>query len=176
MNRPLEDGAKARFTVLVVCTGNTCRSPFAEGLLRRAAADAVRTRIQVFSAGVAAVAGTPVSHNAVVVGKENAVDLTGKKSTPLTRDLIERADLILAMEPHHREWILSMVPVAREKTYVVTDLAPSFGLRGIQDPIGGSLDDYRKHLGQLAAVLHDALPRLAELIDNPAPRHERDAS
>jgi protein-tyrosine-phosphatase len=176
VSQPLDEGAKATFTVLFVCAGNTCRSPFAEAILRRAAEGSLRTAIQVFSAGISAAAGSPVSPHAVLVAKEHGVDLAGRKSTPLTPELVEHADLILVMEPRHREQILSIVPSARERTHVVTDLAPRAGLGEIPDPFGGPLEDYRKHLGELSAVLAEALPRIAEMIEHPAPRRGRDAS
>src|SRR5204863_8449600 len=75
--------------VLFVCTGNICRSPIAEGLFRQMIGN--RKDIDVASAGVHAVRGQPPSLYAVQVCSDNAVDISGLRSQPLTTSLVERA-------------------------------------------------------------------------------------
>ena len=136
----------ASLMVLFVCTGNTCRSPLAEVLFRRAVADRLgcppdeieQHGVIVASAGLAAWAGGPASGGAVEVAGEMGCDLRSHESQPLTEDLVRQADVILTMTASHRAALLAQFPEAGGR---VAMLSPD--RRDVIDPIGGSLDVYR---------------------------------
>ena len=87
--------------ILFVCTGNTCRSPMAEGLLRAALAAKGLDQVTVSSAGTGAWDGAPISEASYLVGLEQGLDLSEHRARLLTRDVVRGADLILAMSGHH---------------------------------------------------------------------------
>jgi protein-tyrosine phosphatase len=106
--------------ILVVCTANICRSPSVQRLLVDALAeDAACAGIEVRSAGTLAIAGAP--------GCTLAPALAGRaedhRSTPLTADLVDWADLILTAARDHRSAVVTMVPAARTRTFTVRQAA-----------------------------------------------------
>lgn len=105
--------------VLFVCTGNTCRSPLAEGLLRTLAKEA-GVRVDVKSAGVAAAPGSPMSaHSASILRKKGFVEPIASKS--LGPELAQWADLILTMTVGHKRAVIQQFPEAVEKTYALKE-------------------------------------------------------
>src|SRR5690606_1974306 len=101
------------YRILVVCTGNVCRSPMAEGILRDLLEnEGLGDQVEVRSAGTWAVSGSPASENAVRVSADLGVDIEEHRSTPLSHALIHGANLILTMEPGHLEEIVVHVPEA----------------------------------------------------------------
>ncbi len=144
--------------VLVVCTGNSCRSPIAAGWLNRKLAGKGWT---AESAGVAAWRGAPASAEAVAVMRELGIDVSAHRSRPLTKELADGADVILAMTEDHRREIARRFPEAKAKTHLVT----GFGLgpaRDVADPIGLPEDVYRHIRDEIIAALGDFLLHLAE--------------
>jgi protein-tyrosine-phosphatase len=144
--------------VLVVCTGNTCRSPMAEGWLNAKLAGKGWT---AESAGVAAWDGSPASPEAVEAMREIGVDIAGHRSRGLSRGVVDGADVILAMTEGHRREIARRFPEAEQKTFLVHGFgaAPA---EDVADPVGCSLDVYRKTRGELAQALGDFVLHLAE--------------
>jgi protein-tyrosine phosphatase len=142
--------------ILFVCTGNTCRSPMAESLLRRKLArrlncsddDLLDHGFGVMSAGLAAHRGSPASPEAVEILEEDGIDLRSHESQPLTRSLVEQADRVITMTRGHRDAILSGMPDFAQKVRV---LCPSG--RDVADPIGQGEQEYRDCLAQISAHL-----------------------
>lgn len=158
--------------ILIVCTGNVCRSPMAEGVLRSLVArEAWGDRVDVRSAGTWAAPGAAASANAVKVAGSAGVDIENHRSTPLTRSLIQGADLILCMEPAHVEEIVHADPAAAAKTFLLTLYADAEdGARtGVDDPIGGTEPEYLKTYREIEGLLRQSLPRIAALVRETSP-------
>lgn len=138
--------------ILLVCTGNTCRSPMAEVLLKKQIADRLGCPIDeidqhgvvVASAGVAAMAGGRPSSEAVQVMSDRGLDLTQHFSQPFSEQLANQADLILTMTQGHRLAILSQWPNLASRTFVV-----SRDRGDVSDPIGGPISIYEKCANQI---------------------------
>jgi tRNA threonylcarbamoyl adenosine modification protein (Sua5/YciO/YrdC/YwlC family) len=150
----------ASVMVLLICTGNTCRSPMAELLMRRRLAAVLKCKpeeledrgVIVASAGIAAAAGCPPSTEAVQVMKEHGLDLSRHEAQPLTDSLVRHADLILTMTDGHRQAILSRWPEAAERTQLLLQEQAD-----VADPIGGTIEGYRRCAEQIdAAIQHHA--------------------
>ena len=145
--------------ILFVCTGNTCRSPLAEAIVKRMVSDAGRTDIEVSSAGVQAWAGSPASDEALLVGLERNLDISAHRSRPLTPEILDQSDLILAMSDSHIANVRRMRPDAN--VHLVTAFASVAGAaRAIQDPYGGDLSVYRRTADDLQHELSGLLARI----------------
>ena len=154
----MAEGSQPPKKVLVVCTGNTCRSPMAEGWLNHKLAGKGWV---AESAGVAAWGGDPASPEAVEVMREIGIDISAHRNRPLTRALVNEAAIILAMTDGHRREIERHFPEAAAKVRLVK----SFGAaptEDVADPFGASADVYRHVRDELVQALGDFLLYLAE--------------
>ena len=128
--------------ILFVCTGNTCRSALADALARKIVVERGLQDVEVQSAGTSAWDGAPASDGALLVGMERGLDLSQHRAQTLTRGLVQNADLVLAMGPHHLERIEALGGTG--KAHLLTDFASrGKSVRPVNDPIGGELDLYR---------------------------------
>lgn len=113
-------GGLSMYRILFVCTGNTCRSPMAEGLMRRLAAEYELVGFEVRSAGVSAFEGSPVSDHAASVLIQK--DCTGpERSTLLSQSLIDWADLVLTMTSSHKRYTIQMFPASLDKVFTLKE-------------------------------------------------------
>jgi len=129
-------------TFLFVCTGNVCRSPMAEGLLRHATAG--RNDYRAFSAGLGASDGQPPSSFAIQALKELGIDISHLRSRMLTADMVRQADFILGMTHSHVDTVTLLYPQAAEKTFLLREFDETLDPfeKDISDPIGGPYDVY----------------------------------
>ncbi len=153
--------------IVAVCTGNICRSPMAEALIRRRLGPGGNW--EVLSAGVAAPQDQPASEEAVESLREWEIDLSGHRSRPLTRKLVDRADLLVVMTAAHGQEILRRFPEARGKVRLLTSFGTARQPENIPDPIGLSLDVYRKTRDRIDSAVADLVLYLREHMTRPAP-------
>src|SRR5712672_827196 len=149
-------------TVLFVCTGNVCRSPMAEGILRRAIQG--RGTYRVLSAGLGAMEGQPPSPYAVQAVKELGIDISGNRSRMLTPDLVRQADYIFGMTHSHIDTVMMLYPHASEKTFLLREFDETLDLfeKDISDPIGGSYQVYLNCRDQI----EQGIPSLLRFIEH----------
>jgi len=147
----------AKPLIVLVCTGNTCRSPMAEGLLKQrlgAAGDAWNS-VNVISAGVAASDGAMASAQAVDVMEAKGIDISCHESRPLSDAIMHRADVVLTMTRGHRAAILAAWPEMSDRVFT---LRPDGG--DIADPVGGSVELYEQCARQIEESLDKWFDRL----------------
>ncbi len=155
-------------SVLFVCTANQCRSPMAEALLKALAARRGETdRWQVQSAGTWTEPGRPPTQLAQAVMQRRNIDLSGYRSRPIDAELLAAASVVLVMTRHQQEALQVEFPNARDKVFLLSQLIDrSFE---VEDPYGGSLDDYELCATELQNILTDGYDRLAEMVDRAVP-------
>jgi protein-tyrosine-phosphatase len=142
--------------VLFVCTGNVCRSPMAEYLLRhRLGPDSGWT---IRSAGISATDGMRASLAAFKALREFGIDMSDHTSRALTRTLVNEAELIVVMTSEHRDEIRRRFPDVMDKVRLVTSFGSGVRGEGIIDPIGMSVDVYSR----VRDEIDSALPGLME--------------
>jgi protein-tyrosine-phosphatase len=141
--------------ILIVCSGNTCRSPLASVILRDKLSRAPGLEaIDVSSAGVSAWDGAPASEGSFLVAMERGLDLSAHRARLLTAEIVRRADLVLTMGVVHARRVAALG--APEKVYTLADFAGNpGGLKEVQDPVGGDVATYR----ETGEVLNDLLDR-----------------
>jgi len=147
--------------ILLVCTGNICRSPLGAALLERALAERSIEGIGVSSAGTGAWDGAPVSEGAYLVGLERGLDLSGHRARLLTRELVEAADLVLTMARHHRPRVDELG--GEGHVFVLGEYAGREGDEAeVSDPFGGDLEVYRDTCSELEALIQAAVERIVK--------------
>ncbi|MDR7856960.1 low molecular weight protein arginine phosphatase [Tissierella sp.] len=128
--------------VLFVCTGNTCRSPMAEGILKSIAKEK-GLDIDVDSVGISAYDGSQASPNSIEAMKKIKIDISKHKASQLHRDLVDESDLILTLSQSHKEFILSNYPQAKDKLFTLLKYA--YGEeKDVADPFGRNLAYYER--------------------------------
>lgn len=140
--------------ILFVCTGNTCRSPMAAAIMEKIAVEN-DLDVLIESAGLFANVGGTASDEAIEALDNMGIDLTFHQTKPITEELIEKSDIILAMTQAHKELLKPMVG---DKVYTLKEYAGDSG--DVSDPYGGDLEEYE----ETAKEIYDALVDVAEKI------------
>lgn len=142
--------------ILFVCTGNTCRSPMAEAILKNMNLPGVEVR----SAGVFAMDGQDASHNTKLVLDENSIQ-HNHFSRQINESDLKWATYILTMTEGHKSTLLINYPDAAGKTFTLKEFAGEDKKSSdIVDPYGGSADIYRETFSELQAVIQSIVDRL----------------
>jgi len=144
-------------TILFVCTGNVCRSPMAEGLMKELLGG--REDIVVLSAGVSAPKGAPASQHSIQALSELSIDLKSFRSQPVTEELLEQCTHVFTMTRDHRRLIDLLFPEHGEKIRLLGEFSGNGG--DVPDPIGQGLSTYKR----CRDVIKSALEQILDFVD-----------
>jgi protein-tyrosine phosphatase len=141
--------------IIVVCTGNICRSPIGEGLLKARLHD---RKIDISSAGIGALVGHPADPLAVEVAADHGLDISAHRAQQATSSLLSSMDLVLTLDQSHSDWINARYPQLRGRVHKImkwhenADIAdpyrqPKAAFEQAWTDIETGIDEWLKKLG-----------------------------
>lgn len=157
------------FVILFVCSGNACRSPMAEGLLKKKLYPLFNSQIRIHSAGTLGIENNPATPNAITVAKEKGVDISKHTSKGITENIVKEADIIFAMADIHVNFITNNFPAFKNKVHLLTNFAmkkQEWKNEAVKDPIGENLKFYRQVINHIEKEIERFITRLKELIED----------
>lgn len=152
-------------TLLFVCTGNTCRSPMAEGIMKYLLKKSEHSdkKIKVMSAGISVFQKEKANPKSIQVMEGMGINIDGHSTQALSQELVEQADLILTMTKSHRQQILDTQPGAEAKVFTLLEFIQEKKKNSeidIHDPFGLPEENYRKTAEQLLSALEKGFPKI----------------
>ncbi len=138
--------------IIFVCTGNTCRSPMAEGFFNELCKKNGKNKMAI-SRGIFAQNGAPASENSIISASELGIDISAHSSAQLTFEDASSADNIFTMTKAHKNLILSAFPELLQKVFSISEFT---SCPDVSDPYGGDISVYRK----CAKEIFDAVGRI----------------
>jgi protein arginine phosphatase len=141
--------------VLFVCTGNTCRSPMAEAILKSKNLEGIEVR----SAGIFAATGSEASAHAQKVLDDFNIH-HDHQSSMLTKEAVDWADLILTMTVSHKAAILQQYPAASRKLFTLKEFSGEVYDYDVVDPYGGNLAIYHETYHELERIINKIIEKL----------------
>lgn len=161
----MQEDYKKITKIMFICTGNTCRSAMAEGLLKKLLKDRGINNVEVYSAGLHASTGEYATDEAIKVMKEEYdVNILMHQSTNVKNSNIKDMDLILCATHAHLTTLEYMYPELDHKIFTIKEYAygPEVENKDIEDPWGYPVEVYKK----CAKEIHDALEKVILKLDN----------
>lgn len=149
--------------IIFVCTGNICRSPMAEGILRHRCKEMGRNDLVVSSMGIHGLTDSPAVDYAQDACEEEGIDISFHIARPIIGEELQGADLILCMEPIHTKFLQTFFPWQRNKIYLLGAWPKEKARKSaIQDPMGGPIEDFRRAFNIIQNHIDRILPLLLE--------------
>jgi protein-tyrosine-phosphatase len=145
------------FNILMICTGNICRSPMAEGLLRHLLPPSLEDVVQVSSAGTYALHGNQPAPHAVTTMARSGIDISGHRARMVTRELLRQADLSLVMEKAHLGALRTMRLFGKTDIRMLTSFSPGEDAPDVQDPYGGPAEMYAQSLTAIRPAVNGVI-------------------
>lgn len=163
--------SNSKFQILFVCSGNSCRSPLAEGLLRLKLPSRLQDEVEVKSAGTLGIEGSPAARYSVELVQEMGGDISNHRSQSLTEELMRETDLVLAMASEHVDYLHEEFPQYRENVFLLKRFGRAAGEANtddsdddIFDPVGLSKETYRLCAEIIDEELERIMPTLVSFI------------
>ena len=153
-------------SVLLVCTANQCRSPMAEAMLKSylikmdPGCDWI-----IESAGTWTESGHPATPYGVTVMAKMGLDTSRHRSQPISKELLDRFELILTMEAGHKEAIQIEFPQLANRVYLLSEMAGE--QVPVLDPIGEPIEAYQQTANEIKNWIQKGIPKILELLHYP---------
>jgi protein-tyrosine phosphatase len=149
--------------ILFVCTANICRSPMAAALFRSQLRK-VRTDWQdwqIDSAGTWGLDGEPAAKLSRLVMAERGLNITAHRARTVTGEMLEGYDLILTMEPGHKEALQIEFPAVANRVFMLSEMEGT--VTPVKDPYGGPIEAYLETIQKLESMLENGMERIQTL-------------
>lgn len=169
--------ATPRNEIVFVCTGNTCRSPMAEGLFRHALAaqDEPLKTLAVSSAGVSTFESEPAARNAVTALSKVEIDIADHRSQPLSQELFDRALVFFAMTDTHLAMLSFQSDVHSVPAFLMRQFIGDGSTDQIPDPFGMSLEHYEESRDSMVEAIPSLLQVVKQLMEERSHNAANDA-
>jgi protein-tyrosine phosphatase len=137
--------------ILIICIGNICRSPMAEGMMKRELPD-----LEISSAGLGALVGQSADPNAIALMFEKGIDISAHRARQLENWMVAAADLVLVMDNEQKDHLVMQYPLYRGKIYRLNEIEKY----DIADPYRHELEAFREASGLIEGGVHAWVARI----------------